>query len=174
MIGLVVTANGQDVIGHVGTCPWRYPALQKRLHRIIRGKTVILGRSAWNEFGGKPLPGCLNVVLTHHPLEVMRENAERGSTLKQTSLVSSPQEALSVAIGDVLVLGGVRTFRAMEPFCEFFDLSLVPDVLEQTDDIQTLESIGLRDRYVQTPAVPHEDDGRLQRCTLVRKSKGSP
>ena len=59
-----ITAVSQNqVIGIKNRLPWHIPGDLKFFHDTTRGKALIMGRKTFESLG-KPLPDCLNVVIT--------------------------------------------------------------------------------------------------------------
>jgi dihydrofolate reductase len=56
-------ANG--VIGTAGALPWRLKSDLALFKTLTFGKPVIMGRRTWESLPRRPLPGRMNIVLTH-------------------------------------------------------------------------------------------------------------
>lgn len=63
-ISLVVAVSRNRVIGRDNQLPWRLPADLAFFKRVTMGHPVIMGRRTYESIG-KPLPGRLNLVVTH-------------------------------------------------------------------------------------------------------------
>ena len=61
---LVVAMSRNGVIGRNNQLPWRLPADLAFFKRTTMGHPVIMGRRTYESIG-KPLPGRLNIVVTH-------------------------------------------------------------------------------------------------------------
>ena len=98
-ISLIVAADENNVIGGHNQLLWKLPDDMKRLKELTMGKPLIMGRKT-HESVGRVLPGRRNIVVTHHPEEVM-EGADA---------VGSLQEALKLVLDDnaeeVIIFGG--------------------------------------------------------------------
>ncbi|MEX0780369.1 MAG: dihydrofolate reductase [Balneolales bacterium] len=66
----IIVAHAENlVIGKEGKLPWYIPEDLKHFKNRTMGKPLLMGRGVFEEFGGKPLPGRENIVLTHKKLE---------------------------------------------------------------------------------------------------------
>jgi dihydrofolate reductase len=95
------------VIGRDGTLPWHLPADLKRFKALTMGKPMIMGRKTFESFPA-PLPGRRHIVLT-------RDEAWRAAGAE---IARSPDEALRLAGGDAMVIGGAEIFRLFEPIAD--------------------------------------------------------
>jgi len=94
---LARATNG--IIGRDGALPWRLPADLKRFKAQTMGKPMVMGRKTFESFPS-PLPGRRHIVLTR----------DRGWSADGADVAHSPEEALSMANGDVAVIGGAEVF----------------------------------------------------------------
>ena len=111
-VGPVARARN-GVIGRGGVLPWRLKSDLALFKRLTLGKPVIMGRKTWDSLHVHPLPGRLNLVLSHD-----------GTFEPQGAVVcESFGEALSMAreqaaedgVEEVCVIGGVSLFEAALP-----------------------------------------------------------
>jgi len=65
-IVLIAAVSENNVIAKDGEMPWRLPADLKYFKNQTWALPVYMGRKTFDSFGGKPLPGRLNLVLTHN------------------------------------------------------------------------------------------------------------
>ena len=94
-------------IGFGGDLLFRISADLKRFRALTLGKTVILGSRTLKTFpGGKPLPGRRNVDLTRSEAPI--PGAETARTR---------EEALALAGGDAVVIGGASVYTLLLPDC---------------------------------------------------------
>ena len=103
---LVVAMSRNGVIGRNNQLPWRLPADLAFFKRTTMGHPVIMGRRTYESIG-KPLPGRLNVVVTHR-----KDFAAPGCTV-----VHSMDEAYR-AVGnaqEVSIIGGSAIFEEALP-----------------------------------------------------------
>ena len=109
-MNLIVAVYDDWGIGRAGTQPVALSADRKFFRETTRGATVIVGRRTIEDFPGKkPLPGRVNMALTHSAEEVP------GFTL-----CHSPEEAVELAKGaeKSFVIGGGSIYAQMLPYCD--------------------------------------------------------
>ncbi len=99
MITLVIARAQNGVIGIDGKIPWHLPADLKRFKVLTMGKPMIMGRKTFESFP-KPLPGRRHIVLTRNK-DWSADGAE---------VAHSVEEALTVAGGDVSIIGGAEIY----------------------------------------------------------------
>ena len=102
------------VIGVDGKLPWHYSADLKRFKQLTLGTTIIMGRGTWESIGAKPLTGRRNIVITR-------------SLLNGVQCYSTIPAALATCSGDVWFIGGRQLYTAALEFCDFIDVTQVPD-----------------------------------------------
>jgi dihydrofolate reductase len=106
-ISLLVAVAENDVIGKQGAVlPWRLPADLKHFKSLTMGHPIIMGRKTYETIG-RPLPGRINIVMTH----------DRAYQAPGCTVVHSLEEALSCASesnpSEVFVIGGGVVFDAV-------------------------------------------------------------
>ena len=103
-LSIIVILSTNNVIGRDNKLPWHMPADLKRFKSLTMGHHVLMGRRTFNEIK-KPLPGRVNVVITHDP----HFGAEG------VAIARSIDEAISKAeaAGDheVFLIGGGEIFK---------------------------------------------------------------
>ena len=103
-LALVVAMAENRVIGKGGTLPWRIPEDMKWFRTITMGKPCIMGRKTWESLPKKPLPGRINIVVTHDPAYLAA-----GATV-----TTSLDNAIAVAVRDggeeIAVIGGAQVY----------------------------------------------------------------
>lgn len=136
---VIVAMSPDRVIGINNTLPWCYPKDLRRFKELTENSTVIMGRRTWESIGRKPLFNRRNIVIASKKcpgVETYRDIAE--------ALLYSMQDR-------VWFIGGAGIYKeAMEHcYCNFIDLTLVPDRVESRrairfpciPDVYTLESV---------------------------------
>jgi|TARA_B100001079_G_scaffold71680_2_gene61434 dihydrofolate reductase len=114
--GAIVAVNPDRVIGIDGGLPWHYSEDLKRFKRLTLGSTIIMGRHTWESIGGRPLPGRRNLVLSRRSLGGIETFAQIG-------------DALATCEGEVWFIGGGQVYAAALPFCQWVDVTFVPDLV---------------------------------------------
>src|ERR1044071_7521400 len=95
LVSIIVAMDCSGLIGTDKGLPWHLPLDLKRFRQYTWGKPIIMGRTTF-ELIGRPLPGRLNIVLTHNP-----EYSAPGCQLAR-----SLDEALAVAEDHLAATGG--------------------------------------------------------------------
>jgi dihydrofolate reductase len=113
---LVVAMSRNGVIGRDNRLPWRLPADLAFFKRATMGQPVIMGRRTYESIG-KPLPGRLNIVVTHRP-----DFQAPGCTV-----VHSMDEAYRAAddAAAVSIIGGSAIFEEALPHADTIYLTEV-------------------------------------------------
>ena len=114
MRAAIVAITQDRVIGVDGKLPWRYSADLKRFKQLTLGTTIIMGRGTWESIGAKSLTGRRNIVITR-------------SLLDGVQCYPTIPAALVTCTGDVWFIGGGQLYTAALEFCDFIDVTQVPD-----------------------------------------------
>lgn len=61
---MIVARGRNGVIGRDGDLPWRLSADLQNFKKTTLGKPIIMGRTTWESFPRRPLPGRENIVLS--------------------------------------------------------------------------------------------------------------
>lgn len=101
---VAIARNG--VIGRGNTLPWHLPEDLKHFKAVTLGKPVLMGRRTFESIG-KPLPGRLNLVLTH----------DTKWQVDGTVTVHSLEEAFRRTEGaaELAGIGGAEIYRLLLP-----------------------------------------------------------
>jgi dihydrofolate reductase len=113
---LVVAMAANGVIGRDNELPWKLPDDMAYFKKVTMGHPVVMGRRTYESIG-KPLPGRLNIVVTHN----------RRFQAPGCQVVGSLDEAWKAA-GDaeeVSVIGGTTLFRETLPIADRIHLTEV-------------------------------------------------
>lgn len=107
IIALIAAMGRNRVIGVANRLPWKLPADMRWFRQHTLGKPVLMGRKTFESFGGKPLAGRTNIVITSardcHPVGAV--------------VVHSVDDALRAAgaAPEVMVIGGAQVYAEMLP-----------------------------------------------------------
>lgn len=106
IISLIVAVARNHVIGNRNALPWHLPADLKYFKRLTLGKPIIMGRKTFESIG-RPLPGRMNIIITH----------ERNYQATGCTVVHSIDDALTAAQGneEIMVIGGAKLFEQILP-----------------------------------------------------------
>ena len=143
------------VIGVDGNLPWRYSADLKRFKQLTLGTTIIMGRGTWESIGAKLLTGRRNIVITR-------------SLLDGVQCYTTIPAALATCTGDVWFIGGGQLYTAALEFCDFIDVTQVPDKISVGDIVFFPElDPGV---WQAEPMIPLAADPRLSHRRYYRRS----
>ena len=143
------------VIGADGKLPWHYSADMKRFKQLTLGTTIIMGRGTWESIGAKPLSGRRNIVITR-------------SLLDGVQCYTTIPAALATCTGDVWFIGGGQLYAAALEFCDFIDVTQVPDKISAGKIVFFPEldpSV-----WQAEPMTPLAEDSRLSHRRYYRRS----
>jgi dihydrofolate reductase len=126
-VGPVARARN-GVIGRDGDLPWRLSGDLAFFKKTTMGKPVIMGRKTWDSLPTKPLPGRMNIVLTHD------------GSFEPTGAVVCEDFSQAVQIGreqaaddgveEVCVIGGAALFALALPKARRLYLTEVDAVVD--------------------------------------------
>lgn len=117
IISLIAAMNEDRVIGIDNRLPWKLPVDMKWFREKTMGKTIIMGRKTFESFGGSPLPGRKNIIVT----------GSDDYSVEGALTVHSVDEALAAAgdAAEVMIIGGASFYEQMLPKAHRFYLTLV-------------------------------------------------
>ncbi|MBJ9992555.1 MULTISPECIES: dihydrofolate reductase [Paenibacillus] len=112
-------SNG--VIGRDNKLPWRLPRDMAFFKEKTMGKTVLMGRKTWESFGGKPLPGRDNVVLTRDP-DYEAQGAQIIHTIEEAVELGKNKE--------IMVIGGAEIYYKLLPVADCLIVTRIDETFE--------------------------------------------
>lgn len=120
-IAMIAAVAANRVIGNENRLPWRLPGDLPRVKRLTIGKALIMGRKT-HESIGRPLPGRLNIVLTH----------QADYQAEGCMIVHTVEEALAAAHAyapheEIIIFGGADLYRLFLPQANRLYLTLLAD-----------------------------------------------
>lgn len=101
---LLAAVAANRVIGANGNLVFELPGDLARFKALTLGKPVIMGRKTWESLPKKPLPGRLNIVLTHNPAWQAEGAVTVTSAVEALALVAAEPEACVIGGGEVYAL----------------------------------------------------------------------
>jgi dihydrofolate reductase len=117
-ITLIACTDNKGGIGKDGKMPWNLPEDLARFKRLTMGYPVIMGRKTFESIG-RPLPGRVNIVLTH----------DLGWTQEFVETANSLKEALAIAeatiAGRAFVIGGAEIYKQALPLASIIELTVI-------------------------------------------------
>ncbi|MEX0685605.1 MAG: dihydrofolate reductase [Balneolales bacterium] len=109
----IIVAHARNlVIGKDGKLPWHISEDLKHFKSRTMGYPLLMGRKVFEEFGGKPLPGRENIVLTSKKLEGVKT-------------FDNIPDALDYLKGNpkVYVAGGGQIYRQLLPHVDTMEVT---------------------------------------------------
>lgn len=111
----MAAVSPEGIIGVAGGIPWDYPADRRRLWRLTKGRTIVLGRLTWESLPRRPMRDRRNLVVA-------------GAPVPGAETFRSVRAALETCAGeDVWFLGGARIYAEAMGYADFLDLTEIPD-----------------------------------------------
>ncbi|MEB2349661.1 MAG: dihydrofolate reductase [Comamonadaceae bacterium] len=110
-IALIYARAANGVIGRNGALPWHVPEDLAHFKALTQGAPVIMGRRTWESLPPRfrPLPGRLNIVVTHQE-DWHETGSQRACSLREAL---SQAEQSGAATG--WVIGGAQLFAQALP-----------------------------------------------------------
>jgi dihydrofolate reductase len=105
LISIVVAASANNVIGRDNRLLWHLPNDLKFFKNITWAMPVVMGRKTFESLGYKPLPGRLNIVITH------KENWTADGVIVAHSLDEAVCLAESHQYKELFIAGGGEIYR---------------------------------------------------------------
>ena len=108
-LAMIAAVGPHLELGSGGDLVWHISADLKNFKRVTLGHPVIMGRKTWESLPKRPLPGRLNVVVSHSLWN-----------LEGAVCVQSPLEALEACSGQDIpfVIGGAEIYKAFMPLAD--------------------------------------------------------
>ncbi len=106
----MIAAVGPNLeLGSGGDLVWHISADLKNFKKLTTGHPVIMGRKTWESLPKRPLPGRLNIVVSHTLLN-----------LEGVVCVQSPEEAMAACREEEMpfVIGGAQIYRSFLPLAD--------------------------------------------------------
>lgn len=122
MIKLIAAVGKNYELGKDNSLIWSLPGDMKFFRTYTAGSTVIMGRKTYDSIG-RPLPKRRNIIISRNK-DLAIENAE---------VVSSLEEAISLAGGDAFIIGGATFYKAAVNLADEIILTEVDAVCESAD-----------------------------------------
>lgn len=126
-ISIVVAIARNGVIGRHNGLPWRLSTDMKRFKAITMGKPVVMGRKTYESIG-RPLPGRINIVISHNASFVADGIATVASI--DEALSRATAQAVASGRGEVCVIGGGEIYRLALPYADRLYVTEVETTVE--------------------------------------------
>lgn len=107
-LSLIAALDEHNGLGIKGQLLCHLPADLKHFKQVTMGKPIIMGRKTYDSIG-KPLPGRINVVLSHHPQNL-------ANVIHLTSFEA--MLAWAQQYPEAFVIGGAELFKLALPYAQ--------------------------------------------------------
>jgi dihydrofolate reductase len=127
ILSFIVAAAENNAIGIQNTLPWYLPEDLKFFKRTTMGKPVIMGRKTYESLG-RPLPGRLNIILTHKRDLIVPEGVLLYADINSAIKYLEEQSA-----DECFIIGGGKVFETTLPFVERMYITRVHTSIPDAD-----------------------------------------
>jgi dihydrofolate reductase len=118
---IAAIARTTRVIGKEGGhLPWHIPEDFKHFKQTTMGHPIIMGRTTFEEFGGKLLPGRTHIVITRQADYAVPEGV-----IVAHSIAEAIERAAAIDQKEIFIIGGGQIYAAALPFADRLYLTLV-------------------------------------------------
>lgn len=124
-VSIIAAAAENNAIGRKGDIPWHISEDFQYFKKVTSGHPVVMGYMTWVSLPRKPLPGRENIIISLFPMETPPFDGVR--------VVSSLEEALEGASGEIFVIGGGYTYAEAMKYADRIYLTRVHTVVEDAD-----------------------------------------
>ena len=119
-ISMIAAMAQQRVIGRDQTMPWHLPADLAFFKKTTMGNPILMGRKTYESIG-RPLPGRLNLVVTHNP-ELEIAGCEVVTSLDQALEIANKEPSRS---DEIFIIGGGQLYASFLPQADRLYLTLI-------------------------------------------------
>lgn len=116
-ISIIAAMGKHREIGYQNELLWRLPNDMKFFRATTMGKPILVGRKTFESFGGKPLPGRKNIVITKDN-KYEREGAIIVHNIDDALTAAKPAE-------EVMIIGGASFYQQLLPLADRLYLTYV-------------------------------------------------
>jgi dihydrofolate reductase len=122
IVTAIAAMDRTGLIGHGMKMPWHLPADLRRFRDSTMGKPLVMGRRTFQSLRA-PLPGRLNVVLTHNP-SFFADGCRIAHSIEDALRIA--EDHLGQTGGDeAMIIGGAILFEATVPLWDRLLLTVV-------------------------------------------------
>ena len=107
MISIIAAMGRNRELGLDNKLLWHLPVDMKFFRQTTMGKPILVGRKTYESFGGKPLPGRKNIVITK----------DKSYQSEGAVIVHSIDEAITQAgdVDEIMIIGGASFYEQTLP-----------------------------------------------------------
>lgn len=114
MIKFIWAQDSNGLIGNKGKIPWYNRVDLNYFKNQTTGGIVVMGHNTWYSIGCKPLKNRYNIILT-------TQNDIEGYDHEGVYIAHTVDEVIDLYENsslDLWVIGGAKTYKSFEPWCE--------------------------------------------------------
>ena len=170
-VTLVVAVAQNGVVGRDGQLPWRLSSDLKRFRADTMGKPIVMGRLTYESIG-KPLPGRLNIIVTHNR-DYRPEGVEVVHSLADALSLARKRARTMPGADEICVIGGGQLF---EQAMGIADRLRVTHVMADVEGDVTFPPIDPQ-RFIETTSLDipaGEKDEFPTRAVVYERRRASP
>lgn len=104
-------------LGFANKLLWKLPGDMKFFRQTTMGKPILVGRKTYESFGGKPLPGRKNIVITRD------QNYQSEGAIVVHHIDEALQQA--GAVDEIMIIGGASFYEQSLPLANRLYLTYV-------------------------------------------------
>lgn len=151
-IAILVAMASNRVIGQKNALPWHLPADLKHFKALTMGHGIIMGRKTYESIG-RPLPGRLNVIITH----------QKNYHVNGAIVVHSIDDAVQVCRdekeigGKSFVIGGAEIYQQTLSLCHRMYITEIQRCFEGDAYFPEFDP----EEWIETACEKHADDNEL-------------
>jgi dihydrofolate reductase len=155
LVSIIAAMDRRGLIGDERGLPWHLPKDLRRFRAYTWGKPIIMGRRTF-ELLGKPLPGRLNIVLTHNP-QFSAPGCQVARTFQEA--LSIAEDYLASTGGDeVMIIGGGKVYAEVIHRWDRLYLTVVEGQFKGTAYFPVRELLRQRWRPAHEPEMHPPDE----------------
>ncbi len=107
-ISMIAAVSSNGIIGRDGDMPWRLSTDLKRFKSVTMGCPIIIGRKTFLSFGGRPLPGRQNIVISRSKYEA--DGITHCFSLK-SAIETAKETARNDGKSEIFIAGGGQIYE---------------------------------------------------------------
>lgn len=129
-IHLIVAMDDGGAIGYKGDMPWGRSMKSdlKHFKETTMGYPLIMGRTTFESFPKRPLPGRLNIVLTRRTDYAVPEGAVTATSVDEALRLAEEEGS-----GEVFIIGGRQVYEQFIDRADRLHLTLIHHTFDPVD-----------------------------------------
>lgn len=130
-IHLIVAMDDEGAIGYKGDMPWGRSMKSDLRHfkETTMGYPLIMGRTTFESFPRRPLPGRLNIVLTRRTDYDVPEGAVTAGSVDEAFRLAEEEEGSA----EVFIIGGRQVYEQLIDRADRLHLTLIHHTFDPVD-----------------------------------------